>query len=293
MGSTCEIQAWLPDGMDDGILAQAAEEAFRLERKYSRYRNDSIVSRINQAAGTQAVEVDDETAALLDFASVAWEQSGGMFDITSGILRRAWDFTSGQLPQQQEIDKLLPLIGWNKVQWHKPAIFLPQPWMQIDFGGIVKEYAADRVAGFCLSQGLKHGLVNLGGDIQVFGPQPNGDPWLISVRRTRGEGFAAAIPLHKGAFATSGDYERFMDVDGKRYCHILNPRTGWPCAEWQSVSVIAPQCIIAGLASTVGMLKPREEAAQWLQALGLPHLLLGDNTQQSHRLQIAGQAKIS
>jgi len=285
MGSACEIQAWLPQEIPDDVLAEIAQEAHRLEAKYSRYREDSVISRINQAAGHEPVEVDGETAALLDFAAVGWEQSGGLFDITSGILRRAWDFKSGHLPSQQQIDTLLPLIGWDQVQWHAPSIFLPQPLMEIDFGGVVKEYAVDRVAGLCLSRGLRHGLVNLGGDVHAFGPQLDGSPWMIGVQRPRGEGCRAAIPLLRGALATSGDYERFMDVDGVRYCHILNPRTGWPCAEWQSVSVITPQCIVAGLASTVGMLKPRDEASEWLRALDFPHLLLGDNVTHSHRLQ--------
>ena len=132
---------------------------------------------------------------------------------------------------------------------------LPRAGMEIDFGGVGKEYAADRVATICVEYGVKHGLVNLGGDVRAIGAQADGAPWRIGIKHPRADGRTiASVELVDGAVATSGDYERFFEIDGRRYCHILDPRSGMPVAHWQSVSVVAPLCIVAGSCSTMAML---------------------------------------
>jgi thiamine biosynthesis lipoprotein len=141
--------------------------------------------------------------------------------------------------------------------------------MEIDFGGIGKEYAADRVATILLGHGMRHGFVNLGGDIRAIGPQPDGTPWRVGVRHPRVGGAAiAGFDLTEGALATSGDYERFFDIDGTRYCHILDPRTGMPVTHWRSVSVAAPLCVVAGSCATIAMLRGAD-APSFLDAQGL------------------------
>jgi len=275
MGSLCELQLYEAcEGAADPVLRAATEEVERLERKYSRYRDESLASRINRSAGDPAgLRVDDETAALLDYAQTSFQQSEGLFDITSGILRRVWDFKAGRLPRQQEIDALLPRIGWDKVGWQRPHLVLPVPGMQLDFGGFVKEYAVDRVAALCRRLGLRHGLVDLGGDLAVVGPHPDGRPWHVGVRHPRRPHVAmATVPLFGGAIASSGDYERCMIVEGRRYGHILDPRTGWPVEGLVAVSVVARHCLVAGTAATISMLKGEQGGARWLEALGLPHV---------------------
>ena len=278
MGGPNSLQLHAVDAASAQRAAAAAQaEVLRIEAKYSRYRDDSIVARINAAAGSgRATEVDAETAGLLDYAAAVHAQSEGLFDITSGVLRRAWDFKAQRLPAQAEIDALLPLIGWSQVQWHAPRIALPRAGMQIDFGGFGKEYAADRAAGVLLAQGIRHGFVELGGDIRVIGPQPDGTPWQIGIRHPRHPQTAiATIPLHRGALATSGDYERYFERDGRRYCHLLDPRTGWPVTEgFASVSVTAEQCLIAGSLTTVAMLKGRSDGGRWLREMAVPHLVV-------------------
>jgi thiamine biosynthesis lipoprotein len=144
-------------------------------------------------------------------------------------------------------------------------------WRSI-FGGIGKEYAADRVATILLGHGMRHGFVNLGGDIRAIGPQPDGTPWRAGIRHPRVDGVAiAAFDLAEGALATSGDYERYFDLGGKRYCHILDPRTGMPVTHWQSVSVAAPLCVVAGSCATIAMLRG-EGATAFLDAQGLAWL---------------------
>lgn len=252
-------------------LAQA--EVLRIEAKYSRYRDDSVLSRINASAGdARGVEVDAETAALFDYAAVAHAQSDGLFDATSGVLRRAWDFRAQRVPTQAQLDALLPLVGWHKIIWQSPRIVLPLAGMQLDFGGFGKEYAVDRVVALLRAAGLAQGYVELGGDIGVIGAPSDAPAWQIGVRHPHEPARAIAqVALSSGAIATSGDYERGFESNGRRYSHLLDARSGWPVTGPASVSVLAPQCLIAGTASTIAMLKGAQAQA-WLDGLGLPWL---------------------
>jgi thiamine biosynthesis lipoprotein len=247
----------------------AIKEVRRIEQKYSRYREDSVVAGINQAScdgsGAAWTQIDDETSQLLDFAESCFQQSGGLFDITSGVLRRAWDFKSGQLPTKQAIETLMPLVGWQKVNRKPNAIQLTRSGMEIDFGGFGKEYAADRAAAVLLAQGVEHGFIELGGDVVVTGPQLFGAPWTLGIRHPRQGGeVLETITLASGAVATSGDYARFMEIEGVRYCHILDPRSGKPVMGLQSVTVFAPSCLIAGAITTIAMLKGDRGGIDWL-----------------------------
>lgn len=272
MGSPCALHLY---GRQAARAADAAvAEVRRLERKYSRYRDDSLTARINASAGDAAgVVVDEETASLLDYAGTAHRESGGLFDVTSGILRRAWNLREQRVPDEDEIAALLPLVGWQRVHWDRPRLVLPRAGMELDFGGYVKEYAADRVAELCRRRGVAHGLVDLGGDLAVVGPHPDGRPWVVGIRHPRRPDRAiATLRLAGGAVATSGDYERCVVVDGVRYSHLLDPRSGRPVSGFAAVSAVATHCLIAGTVSTVAMLKGEREGAAWLEALAVPHL---------------------
>jgi thiamine biosynthesis lipoprotein len=149
--------------------------------------------------------------------------------------------------------------------------------MELDFGGFVKEYAADRAVELCREHGARHGMVDLGGDLAVIGPHPDGKPWIVGIRDPRAPQSAmASVRLAGGGIATSGDYERAMVVDGVRYTHVLDPRTGSPVTGLRSVSVVAERCLVAGTATTVAMLKGALDGARWLDELGLPNLRMDD-----------------
>jgi len=291
MGAPCQIQLYGSPGEVEAIARAGIAEVARLEARYSRYRDDSVASEINRSAGDpRGVTVDPETASLLDYADTAHRESGGLFDVTSGVLRRAWDFRSGRLPTAAEIDPLREKVGWQRVGWDGERIHLPMAGMEIDFGGYVKEYAADRVAALCRELGARHGLVDLGGDIALVGPHPDGSPWRIGIRHPRLPGVALAwIPLREGAIATSGDYERFMVVDGRRYGHLLDPRSGWPVEGLVAASVVAPHCVVAGTATTIALLRPADDGRAWLADLGLPHLCV-DRQMRPHG-SLAGSAR--
>ncbi|HUL96859.1 MAG TPA: FAD:protein FMN transferase [Usitatibacter sp.] len=276
MAAGNEIQVHEADGAAALRAANAAiAEVARIEAKYSRYRADSVVSRINAAAGAAPVEIDEETHALLAYADACWRQSGGLFDATSGVLRRAWDFNGRRVPTQAELAPLLELVGWDRVELTPSSVRLPRAGMELDFGGFGKEYAVDRAALVLREHGMQSALVNLAGDLAAVGPQPGGAPWRVGIRHPRREGeLIATLDLSSGAIATSGDYERFMEVDGVRHCHILDPRTGRSARGWQSVTVHAASCLVAGSATTVAMLKGEREGIAWLDDLALPYLCI-------------------
>ncbi len=277
MASLCEVVLAADSAAQAQALAQAAEaEVRRIEAKFSRYLADSIVSRINAAAGAQPVLCDDETWSLLGYADSLHQASGGLFDITSGVLRRVWNFKQPRLPDPAALAEVLALVGWGRVErLQQPQgrrVRLPQAGMEIDFGGFGKEYAADRVGALLAQRGVRHGYVNLAGDIRVIGPKPDGTPWQIGIQHPRHKGqLLATIPLAQGGLATSGDYERYFELDGQRYCHVLDPRTGMPVTHWQSVSVMAPLAVVAGNCTTIAMLK-QAQGLEFLQAAGMTYL---------------------
>jgi FAD:protein FMN transferase len=279
MASDCAIHVQAETPAASAAIALAAEaEVRRIEARYSRYRADSELSRINAvAADGGTTEVDAEMALLLGYATALFQSSGGAFDITSGLLRQVWDFSGARLPEQRQIDALLPRIGLDKVTLGDGRLGFTQAGMELDLGGLGKEYAADRAAEVAGEMGARHGFVDLGGDIRIIGPQADGNPWRIGIRDPRDVGavVAAEVALDRGALATSGDYERFIEVDGVRYCHILDPRTGWPARGLSSVTVICERCLVAGSLATSAMLKGLDGAA-WLEKLGVRHIVIDD-----------------
>jgi len=269
MGSACEVVlASHTQNEAESMAKLAIDEVLRIERTYSRYTTDSIIAKINQQAGCGAVQCDDETWALFKFASQLFDQSDGLFDITSGVLRQAWDFKNPEVPSSQKLEALLPLVGWEKVVLQDQSIALPLAGMEIDLGGFGKEYAADRAAQVLKEKGVTHGYVNLAGDMRFLGPKPTGEPWMIGIQDPRAlDQVVATLPITMGGLATSGDYERYFELNGQRYCHVLNPKTGMPVSYWRSVSVTSPATVVSGCTTTMAMLKEAEGLA-FLQATG-------------------------
>lgn len=274
MGSPCQLQfyaATQPQAAQ--VYNQVVQRIAQLEQRYSRYRLDSLLSRINCAAGSgQKTAIDPETFALLQYSEQCYQASEQLFDVTSGVLRRVWHAGQNNLPSEPVLQTVLPLVGWEKVQWSASDIYLPQPGMELDFGGIVKEYAADVAATVCQQLGIHSGIVELGGDVRVIGPQPDGQGWPVAIRDPRQpQESIAQLQLTSGALASSGDYERFQLINGVRYSHILNPKTGWPVTGLQAVSVVAEHCVVAGSLATIAMLKAQTGQA-WLKTLQVAYL---------------------
>ena len=285
MGSACEVVlASHTQNEAESMAKLAIDEVLRIERKYSRYTTDSIIAKINQQAGRVALQCDDETWALFQFASQLFDQSDGLFDITSGVLRQAWDFKKPEVPTSQKLEALLPLVGWQKVVLQDQSIALPLAGMEVDLGGFGKEYAADRAAQVLKEKGVTHGYVNLAGDMRFLGPKPSGEPWMIGIQDPRArDQVVATLPITQGGLATSGDYERYFELNGQRYCHVLNPKTGVPVSYWRSVSVTSPATVVSGCTTTMVMLKEADGLA-FLQATGFDFFAI-DHTGKVHLRQ--------
>jgi thiamine biosynthesis lipoprotein len=243
MGSPCVA---LVDTDDQVLSAEVGEivktEALRIEAKFSRYR-PSVVTHMNETAGTPVV-VDEETADLIGYAMVCYALSEGLIDITSGALRRIWTFDRlSTVPTEFQVRKALKYIGWKKVSWERPVLNL-EPGMEIDFGGIDREYAADRALTLAEGQTRTPLLVNLGGNLRVSGPRRDGTPWYVAIENADRAGTEAGLlELSNGALAI-------------RYGHLLNPKTGRPIADApRSVTVHAATCTEAGLLARLALLK--------------------------------------
>jgi thiamine biosynthesis lipoprotein len=269
MACPCEV---LVETGDEALAREigtvAAAEARRIERKFSRYREDSVLAAINRSNG-EPLQVDGETAALIDFAARCHQLSGGRFDVTCGVLRRAWKFNcSDRIPEPAAVAALLPLIGFHRLTCRFPDLVLP-PGMELDFGGIGKEYAVDRALALAAARHDVAILVNFGGDL-CTNRRPGAAPWQVGVERPGSDRDPAMIlELSQGALATSGDTRRYLLRDGVRYSHILDPLTGWPVPDApRSVTVAAGTCVEAGMLATMALLQGRQ-AQHFLDEAGV------------------------
>lgn len=273
MASPCEICIDDTDDQRSSMAASLAEaEVKRIEAKYSRFRSDSVISRINAQAASLEVDIDSETDSLLAYAGRLHALSDGLFDITTGVLHGAWDFKNGVLPCSDALQERLTLVGWQYVRHQHHCVRFMKSGVRIDLGGLGKEYAADRAADILAQAGICHGYVNLGGDLRAIGPKQDGASWMIGIQHPRKpKQVIATIPVATGGLATSGDYERYFEQSGRRYCHLLRPQDGWPVSGWQAVSVLAPQAITAGATATIAMLK-EACALDFLKSTGFSYL---------------------
>jgi len=262
MASPCEVIIQSTDKQLATKLGNdIASEVWRIEDKYSRYNHRSVCSAINNSAG-HCVAIDEETYLLLNFAEQCYQLSDGLFDISSGVLRKVWSFQNIQsnndnFPTAVQVKQVLTNVGWRKVHFNQNKITLVKG-MEIDFGGIGKEYAVDRAIIIAKQLTNNPVLVNLGGDLAVTCSRINNEPWQVAIEHPDIDNNHTdmIVSLKSGALATSGDARRFIINDGKRYGHILNAKTGWPVEEApRSITVVAPQCIQAGILATLALLQ--------------------------------------
>jgi FAD:protein FMN transferase len=275
MGSPCSLSLYCESATQfDEIMQKIVAHVQQLEARYSRYLPNSLISQINANAGSElAFDLDDTTWQLICYAQTAFEISEGLFDITTGVLGKYWDFRLAQLPDPAVIQEKLSLIGWSKIQLRRQGFRLPLDGMELDFGGIVKEFCADTIVTLVKANGFHAGLIDMGGDISIVGPHLDGRPWRVAVSNPKDPTQAIAhIPLITGGLASSGDYARAFTVNGKRYSHIINPFTGLPISGLSAVSVWAPLCVMAGTIATTAMLKNEDDGLQWLQQVGCQYV---------------------
>ncbi len=270
MSTLCRVNFQCPDpklarDFEKDVLKWIAG----FEARYSRFLPDSLISVINFAAGKEWVEIDPETEALFNLCQEMIFFTRGVFDPTSLPLIRLWNWKAEPLviPNDSQIATARELTGWNKVQRRPGSIHLPRPGMSLDLGGIGKEYAVDRVLTMALDRGLRHVLVDFGNDVRVHGQPPEKGAWHIGLEDPARPGTCwTGVAVTNHAVATSGDYLRRFVHQGRRYGHILDPRSGYPVNNGlRAVSVIAPHCTFAGILSTAIFVLGAKEGMEVMQ----------------------------
>lgn len=254
LGTRCSIKFRLADDRSALVFAaEALEWLGKFENKFSRFRADSVISRIN-AAGGGWVEVDAEMEHMLKLADDLHRRTNGILDPTLLPLLRVWDWKKVhlKLPTRSEVKAALALTGWKKVQRRPDAVRLPETGMGLDFGGFGKEYAVDYLVKIARQNGITDALVDLGRDIFALGGNGRHPFWHVGIEDGCKPGKCwGGLGVTGHAVSASGDYARYFTHDGVRYGHILDPRTGWPVANgMRAVTVVAPSCLEAGIYST-------------------------------------------
>jgi thiamine biosynthesis lipoprotein len=256
MATQCEVQYTAPGGDAQASKFEAAAAGWvqAFEAKYSRFQPTSLVSRINDAAGKEWVQVDPETEGLLAMCDTLFFMTRGILDPSALPLIRIWNWKAEPpaIPDAAAIAAALRLVGWSKVRREPGRVFLPEKGMALDFGGFGKEYAVDIVSLIAKDHGILNSLVDFGHDLRASGAPPGRAAWHIGLEDPKAPGSTwASIGLTRKSIASSGDYIRSFTLAGRRYGHIIDPRTGWPVANGcTQATVIADTCLQAGMLST-------------------------------------------
>ncbi|HMK43426.1 MAG TPA: FAD:protein FMN transferase, partial [Dissulfurispiraceae bacterium] len=261
----------------------AYQELDRLAKLLNFYADTSEISEINRNAGMRPVKVSKETLEAVEAAIYAGDQTEGGFDVTVGPLVRLWDFNAKTMPSATQVREKLPVVGYKNIVVNRNAstVFLRQPGMQIDLGGIIKGFAADKAAEILQQHGIPGGIVAAAGDIKLFGKRADGKPWEVGIQNPRQSGkddeLLATVSLETSGISTSGDYQRYFIENGKRYNHILNPKTGFPATSCQSVTVIAPSATLTDSLSTGIFVMGPEKGIQTLERLKVDGVIVDAN----------------
>ncbi len=239
----------------EGHIDMAIEEMLRIERLISSWDPNSQTSLINDNAGIKAVKVDSELLNLIQRSIAISKLSDGAFDVSYASMDRIWKFDGSmkQMPSPLTIKKSVEKVGFENIVLNKEesTVFLKEKGMKIGFGGIGKGYAADRAKALMQSKGVEAGIINASGDMNCWGKQPNGKAWEVAITNPMDKNKAfGLLAINDEAVVTSGDYEKFVEFNGKRYAHIINPKTGYPASGIISVTVFAPKAELADALAT-------------------------------------------
>jgi FAD:protein FMN transferase len=242
MGTRCSVELWSEDkAAGEAAIASVFADMHRIDRLMSTWKEDTEISMVNRDAGKHPVKISAELFRLLQTSVEYSELTQGAFDITYASVGYLYDFKKGVHPDKQAIDAALPGINWRHMVLDpkRTTVHFTRPGMRIDLGGIAKGYSVDRGIEILRSQGITRAMVNAGGDTRIIGDR-FGRPWVVGIRDPDHENkMFLRMPLSDTAFSTSGDYERYFDEDGKRFHHIIDPKTGDSARKCRSVTVIS------------------------------------------------------
>jgi len=257
MGTTVSIATFTTPAMSEEVirpkLQKALDEIRRLQALMTTWSEDSEISKINAAAGKQAVKVGPESLEVIQKSLWIGKASDGVFDITFEAMKGLWKFDEGaedKIPSKEAIDKARALIDYRHIVVDEKAhtVQLDKPGMRMNLGGIAKGYAIDAASRVLKAEGIQGFFAQAGGDLYVAGDKPDGSKFKVGIRDPRGANawdYFALLEVEDHAFSTAGDYERTFVKDGKRYHHIIDPRTGYPATASRSVTVWARDAFTA------------------------------------------------
>jgi len=256
MGSRFDITVVAKDSADAAAyIDQAIAEIQRIEKLISSWDPNSQTSKINRSAGIKPVKVDPELFGLIERAIGISKLTEGAFDISYASMDKIWKFDGSmtEMPSAEAIKASVSKVGFQNIILDKELsmVFLKLPGMKIGFGAIGKGYAADRAKALLMKAGVKAGIINASGDMNTWGKQPDGSDWKVAITNPFDKKKAfALLPIKEGAVVTSGDYEKFVEFNGIRYAHIINPKTGYPATGIISATVFAPSAELADALAT-------------------------------------------
>ncbi len=254
------------------LLSLCQSEITRLEEKFSSYDAGSVISRINQAAGTGAfVPLDAESRSLFQYVSALWDESKHVFDPTTRLLLDCYGSEGHLLASKEQLSAILSLVGWRNLEISAEGASLKKKGMLIDLNSCIRPYAIDSVRKILVRNGTSNALIEMDQDIATIGKQPDGANWLVGVRFPKGTRAAITrLKLNNRGYAMRGDFEHAVIQGGERFGRALSPVDGQPIPGLLSVAVIADNCLTACSAASIARLKTEAAGLNWLQTLGFP-----------------------
>ncbi len=270
LGTNCRVQfVATSNEYAAGFAREAVQWVASFEGKYSRFRDDSLISEINRAAGVRWTEIDPEVESIFAICDDLYFMTQKVLDPTMLPLIKLWDYRKEHtsLPSASAIAETMELIGWDKVERKPGSVFLPRAGMALDLGGFGKEYAVDKVAAIAVGHRIGACLVDFGRDIHALGTPPDSPAWHVGLENPEipGQSWGSVAAIDMG-IATSGDYRRFFEQDGQRYGHILDPRAGKPVVNGiLAVTITANSCLEAGVLSTAVFVLGEDEGLKLVE----------------------------
>ncbi len=275
-GRSCQLTIDGPENNCQDLANLATEELKRLESKFSSYHDGSIISQINQAAGTGSyTALDGESRSLLEYATTLWSQSNHLFDPTTRLLQNCYNEAGELCASESQLQSMLSLVGWSHMKLSEDGALLENKGMIIDLNSCVCAYAVDSVRRLLVKRGVESAMIELDQDVVTIGRQTDGANWLVGVRHPQGSRTAIArLKVNSKGFTRRGDFEHHVKIGGENFGRGLSPVDGHPIPGLLSVMVVADSCLTACSAASIARLRTEQAAMQWLEELGMPWMAI-------------------
>lgn len=281
MGSAFEFVLVANEGEGEKLLDKCVAEVKRIEYLLTEFSDTSFTSLINQSAGKRSVGVTDEVYSLLSRCKEISRLTQGAFDITAAGLKKLYNFKGETfiMPPAGRIRDMLHKVGFNKIQLlGNNEVYLSTPGMHINFAAIGKGYAADKVKSIMLNEGVAGGVINASGDLTAWGNREDGSPWKIGIADpVDPSSILLWLPVMNSSVATSGDYEQYFELNGERYSHTIDPKTGKPVKGIKSITIVSPRAELSDALATAVFTMGVDVGLHFIEQLPQTHAIIVDD----------------